>query len=334
MMQLSPTFAGNMATLEPREAWQTIVEEVLSICAQPLAMANAAKAITDRERQVGLIDNLLSSTAWELWNVFPSCVETNSASLVSWWRNSRQGKAILILDGLSLRELPWLLEGAREHGFAIRKNEVHAAEIPAETQHFAKSLGYSSRASLVNNSGGASHLFPKATTECVSMPWKDAAALVDARPDWLFWHEWPDIILHRGAGQGQGLDEFSKECAQGICSQDFWDFVARLAQGRSLVITSDHGYAASGLFTDAGEGAAAFLKNQLRSGRSTEGEGDIGPFIPPVMLRHENSHGVHRLALGRWKWRSQGGYPTLTHGGMSLLEVLVPWVELEEKRQP
>ena len=96
------------------------------------------------------------------------------------------------------------------------------------------------------------------------------------------------------------------------------------------MITSDHGYAASGLFTDTSDKASTFLKNQLKSGRSTEGDGDLGPFIPPMMVRQENSHGVHRLALGRWKWKSQGGYPTLTHGGMSLFEVLVPWVELTQ----
>lgn len=34
------------------------------------------------------------------------------------------------------------------------------------------------------------------------------------------------------------------------------------------------------------------------------------------------------FALGRRKWKSQGGYPTLTHGGLSLLEVAVPFIEL------
>ena len=139
------------------------------------------------------------------------------------------------------------------------------------------------------------------------MPWKDAAAVIDATPSLIFWHEWPDSILHRDSGLGQGLEGFSKTCAEELSGDDFWAFVGRLAQGRSLVITSDHGYAASGLFTDTSDKASTFLKNQLKSGRSTEGDGDLGPFIPPMMVRQENSHGVHRLALGRWKWKSQGG---------------------------
>jgi hypothetical protein len=108
----------------------------------------------------------------------------------------------------------------------------------------------------------------------------------------------------------------------------FWAFVERLATGRRLVITSDHGYAATGYFHDADGEVGQFLKQTFSSGRSKTATGDIGPFVPPVALQITNSHGAHLLALGRRKWRSQGGYPTLTHGGLSLLEVLSPFVEL------
>ena len=36
-----------------------------------------------------------------------------------------------------------------------------------------------------------------------------------------------------------------KDAAQQLSSDDFWAFVERLATGRRLVITSDHGYAAT-----------------------------------------------------------------------------------------
>jgi hypothetical protein len=107
--------------------------------------------------------------------------------------------------------------------------------------------------------------------------------------------------------------------------------MARLTTGRRLVITSDHGYAATGLFHDAAERQAEHLKAMFRSGRSISGTGDVGPFIPPVAIRVNNTHGEHLLALGRRKWRSQGGYPTLAHGGLSLLEVLCPFVEISKR---
>jgi hypothetical protein len=76
------------------------------------------------------------------------------------------------------------------------------------------------------------------------------------------------------------------------------------------------------------EEQAAFLKKTFKSGRSISGIGETGPFTPPVAMRVDGSHGPHLVAVGRWKWRSQGGYPTLTHGGLSLLEVLSPFVEI------
>ncbi len=51
-------------------------------------------------------------------------------------------------------------------------------------------------------------------------------------------------------------------------------------------------------------------------------------WMPPISLRLTTTHGTYQFALGRRKWKSAGGYPTLAHGGLSLLEVAVPFVEL------
>ena len=36
-----------------------------------------------------------------------------------------------------------------------------------------------------------------------------------------------------------------------------------------------------------------------------------------------------RIVMGQRKWKVQGGFPHVCHGGMSLLEVAVPWIELQ-----
>jgi hypothetical protein len=120
----------------------------------------------------------------------------------------------------------------------------------------------------------------------------------------------------------------TRDAADQLSSNDFWSFVESLATGRRLVITSDHGYAATGYFPDADGEVGQFLKKTFASGRSAKGTGETGPFVPPVALQINSPHGAHLLAVGRWKWKSQGGYPTLTHGGLSLFEVLSPFVEL------
>ena len=155
-------------------------------------------------------------------------------------------------------------------------------------------------------------------------------ASIPGAKNWIFWHHWPDEKLH-SYGAGQGLTQLANEAKQQLSSNDFWDFVERLATGRRLVITSDHGYAATGYFPDADGEVGQFLKQTFSSSRSKTGSGETGPFVPPVALQINSPHGAHLLALGRRKWRSQGGYPTLTHGGLSLLEVLSPWLELSRQ---
>jgi hypothetical protein len=310
------------------EAWQAIVSSALEIASKPLASGNAPSEVIKRDREIGALDHFLSSSGWDLWQAFGDTVERTSDRLVKWWNEPYSAKAVLILDGLSLRELPWLLQGAKERGFALHQVTATASELPGETNEFARALGFGSRSQLQNNGGGLAHKLQPSYTECVDMPWKDCEGLINGTPNWVFWHHWPDSKVHDGSGAGQGLDLLTRDAASQLIGDDFWSFVERLATGRRLVITSDHGYAATGYFPDAEGEVGQFLKKTFSSGRSAAGTGDTGPFVPPVALQINSPHGAHLLALGRRKWRSQGGYPTLTHGGLSLLEVLSPFVEL------
>lgn len=310
------------------DAWRVIINSAVEIASRPLAAGNAPSEVVKREREIGALDHFLSSSGWDLWQAFGDTVERTSDRLVRWWNEPYSAKAVLILDGLSLRELPWLLQGAKERGLTLHAVSANASELPGETNEFARALGFGSRSQLQNNGGGLAHKLQPAYTECVDMPWKDCEGLINSTPNWVFWHHWPDSKVHDGAGAGQGLDILTRNTAEQLSSDDFWTFVDRLATGRRLVITSDHGYAATGLFPDAEGEVGQFLKKTFSSGRSASGAGDIGPFVPPVALQINSPHGTHLLALGRLKWRSQGGYPTLTHGGLSLLEVLSPFVEL------
>ena len=327
-MALDPAVLSHLTNATPEAAWRVIIDEAIKIASRPLAASNAPSEVTKRDREIGTLDHFLSASGWDLWQVFGDTVERTSNRLVRWWAEPYGAKAVLILDGLSLRELPWLLQGAKEHGFTLHEITANASELPGETNEFAQALGFSSRSQLQNNGGGLAHKLQTTRTECVDMAWKDCAGLIDAAPNWVFWHHWPDSKVHDGSGAGQGLDTLTRDAAGQLSSADFWAFVERLATGRRLVIASDHGYAATGYFPDADGEVGQFLKKTFASGRSKAGTGETGPFVPPVALQINSPHGAHLLAVGRWKWKSQGGYPTLTHGGLSLLEVLSPFVEL------
>jgi len=335
-MALDADLLLNLAKDPTKDAWRIIIDQAVEIASRPLTEGKAATEVTKRDREIGALDHFLSSSGWDLWQVFGdptrSGVERTADRLVRWWAESAVGggsaKAVLILDGLSLRELPWLLQGALARGFSLFEVAATASELPGETTTFAQALEFSSRSQLQSNGGGSNHRLAPAHTESVDLPWRDCAALINSQPNWVFWHHWPDSKVHDGSGAGQGLDTLTRDAALQLTSDDFWFFVERLAQGRRLVITSDHGYAATGYFPDADGEVGQFLKATFASGRSLASSADPGPFVPPVALQIDSPHGPHLLALGRRKWKSQGGYPTLTHGGLSLLEVLSPFIEL------
>ncbi|QJD30108.1 hypothetical protein [Methylococcus geothermalis] len=329
-MALTTSALQSLTQGSDADAWRVIIDHAIGIASKPLAAGNAPSEVVKRDREIGELDLFLSSSGWDLWNTFGDNVERTSERLMRWWAQPFGAKAVLILDGLSLRELPWLLQGAKERGFTTHAVAACASELPGETDAFARSLGFASRSKLQNKGGGLAHKLQPADTECVDMPWKDCEALIGSAPNQIFWHPWPDAKLHDIAGQGQGLEPLTKDVAEQLSSDDFWSFVERLATGRRLVITSDHGYAATGYFPDADGEVGQFLKQTFGSSRSKAGTADTGPFVPPVALQINSPHGTDLLALGRRKWRSQGGYPTLTHGGLSLLEVLSPFVEISK----
>ena len=311
-----------------QEAWGLIINKVVEITSKPLTVLNAPEEVAKRDREIGALDHFISSSAWDLWQDFGKIVQRTSDRLTRWWNEPYDSKAALILDGLSLRELPWLLQGAKQRGFTIHEVSANASELPGGTNEFAQALGFNNRSQLQNNGGGLKHRLQPAHTEFVDMPWKDCEAFLDSSKNWILWHSWPDSKVHDDSGAGQGLEMLTSDVAGQLGGDDFWDFVERLATGRRLVITSDHGYAATGYFHDAEGDVGQFLKKTFSSGRRASDIGDTGPFVPPVALRVISQHGAHIMALGRWKWRSQGGYPTLTHGGLSLLEVMSPFFEI------
>jgi hypothetical protein len=326
-MALPLAVTRTLATAAPSDAWGAIFDHAWQICSKPLTAATASGEITKRDRETAALDLFLAAAGWDLWKEFEASTPTTAESLAAWWAERTAGRAVLLLDGLSLREVPWLLQGATQRGYRIHAARATASELPGETSSFARALGFSGRAALENNGAGSSHRFKRARTETLGIPWADAAKAVGPQPDWILWHHWPDNRVHDLATAGQGLEKLTIEVAQELTSDGFWSLVERMSTGRRLVITSDHGYAATGLFADAPEDQAKHLKEVFKAGRCTPGQGDESPWIPPVQLALTSKHGACRFALGRRKWKSQGGYPTLTHGGLTVLEVASPFIE-------
>ena len=88
-----------------------------------------------------------------------------------------------------------------------------------------------------------------------------------SEPRWVFWHHWPDCRFEHHGDPGKGLSSLTDEVVGHLRSDGFWKLASRLAEGRRLVVTSDHGYAASGLFPDSDKDQTEYLRTVFKSGR-------------------------------------------------------------------
>ena len=327
-MALSLDLLRVLQQAPPPDAWSAILDHAWTRCSAPIAPTKAVSEVHARDRALGEIDHWLATAGWDLWSDYETSVPRTAQVLSEWWASRPTGRAVLVLDALSLREAPWILQAADTRGYSIQQARPTGAELPPNTTPFAKALGFTQRSALGNNGAGNAHQFPGARTESVDIAWADCAKLIGAEPDWVFWHQWPDHRLHDHDDPGQGLQTLTQEVEHQLTSDAFWSLVERLATGRRLVLTADHGYAASGQFPDSGQVEAEYLKGRYKSGRALESMEPPGDWTPPLDLAIASAHGRRLYVNGRRKWKSQGGYPTLTHGGLSLLEVAVPFIEL------
>jgi hypothetical protein len=265
---------------------------------------------------------LLTEAAWELWEAFPVHAQKTSACLKN-WAAAGSGKAVLILDALSLRELPVLLGAAEARGIEPIHVKVVGSECPSTTEQFAKSLGLPSRSALTNDrKPGTFSLFGgDCCTDVVSLPFEDCS--VPPSPNLVIWHSWLDDLIHLQKKLPEQISSIASSTLQG---DGFWNFITRLRQGRELVITSDHGYAVGKWFSSEVKERDAIdvLRKTFSASRN---KAVAGPwqkrFMPPIVMTNNNQH----MVMGQRKWKVQGGFPHVCHGGMSLLEVAVPYME-------
>ena len=327
-MSLPLELVRTLQGADPKEAWTAIFDHAWATCSGKLNPENPAPAVLNRERSVGEIDQFFATAGWDLWREFDGAVDRTADVLAGWWTQYRGNKAILILDGLSLREVPWLLQGAEARGYTIHQARPTACELPGDTNTFAKALGVGTRGALENDGVARGHVFSDATTETTDTNFSDCAGAISTAPRHLFWHHWPDHVLHEMSKPGQGLSALAKDAAAKLSGDGFWGLVGKLAHGRRLVITSDHGYGATGEFADMEGEQKNHLRNAFGQRRFALGAADEGPWTPPIVLTITARGGTGHYALGRRKWTVPGGHPLLAHGGLTVLEVASPFIEI------
>ena len=301
-------------------------------------VALAATSPTALHRETINPDRLLAESAWDLWQSFPTAAPKVTDALRDFWAapSASAGTAVLILDGLSLRELPLIVTTACKRGAVPVCVVVRGSEVPSETEGFAAALGLSSRSKLFNNQPPQSFLFAgqDVHTDVLEEPFADCVARVPAKARIFLWHKWPDEpLIHLHAEQPNGGAVVAAEAKRTLASDDFWKLVNCLRQGRRLLIAGDHGYATASEFSSEvrDEESVRLFASTFGAQRAVR-EDPARPWprrdLPPRVLRFSDAGGTWLVVLGQRKWKVRGGFPTLCHRGLSLLEAAVPVIEL------
>jgi hypothetical protein len=327
-MSLSSKSLAELLAAEPKQAWEGVFAGLWERLSKPVD-GDVASEMVRRDKEVEGLDLVLSSSAWDLWAQFESCAPKTSDALVQFWAGAPGSKAVLVLDALSLRESPWLLQEAAKRGFKVHRSHATGSALPSDTTSFAKELGLPQRSSL--GAGQVASLkLADAATALFDQSWKECADTLPNHPNLFVWHEWPDSLMHDLSGPGPGLRQLAEDAKAVLMSDEFWAFVERLATGRRLVITADHGYAAAGQFSDVLDQEQKEYFQEVFGAERFAASSDkaASNWLPPVDIPLTTARGAYRFALGRRAWSVQGGRKNLSHGGISLLEVAVPFIEL------
>lgn len=306
-------------TTPPSSTWAAIFQGL-----KELALTSPSPAQLQHDT-VGL-DRLLAESAWDLWRVYPAEAPRTADLLQTWWSApAPQGRAVLILDALSLRELPVILAEADKRGITPTMIRVTGSQAPSDTDQFARALGVTARNNLANNKPPAGFALKSGClyTDVLNLPFEDCAASLPYDSDLFIWHTWLDDQIHV---YKRSPDQLAKMVPQALQGDGFWQLVQRLRQGRRLLLTADHGYAISKLFSTEIDDLVLVeaLRTVFGASRSaSESQAWSQAAMPPLVLTVNGQH----VVMGQTRWKVQGGFPELCHGGLSVLEVAVPFIE-------
>ena len=280
------------------------------------------------EEQVNELETILSSAAWRVYDEFqsPPPPERNLLSFLT----EQRPCAAVIFDGLSLREIPAILHLANQSGFHVTGTGFSQAAIPSETIDFvAQRLGLPNTSPVqlptrqtLREKGIAAYYYSYANIR---------EQLDTSAPALLIWSSFPDNTYKDSGAR------FAEHFGQldGTLKAAWANTVQQIPSGRRILITSDHGY------VFFGSSFSLPRKNEelveitrrfagQRSCRLQDGERPLDH--PDVAVLSDPTGKQVMMLRGRVQTHVPGEQSNrlYKHGGLSLMEMLTPWVVLEK----
>jgi hypothetical protein len=285
----------------------------------------ALKYLKEGETEVNEMEKLIAATADRIYREFFQEHELSKNILT---QLTTPSTAVIVFDGMSVRELPILIQFAQKSGMKIIEHDYAFSAIPSETMTFVEHklgcIGVSpsqlpGRKELREK--GIHAVFLSSNTQCLN-------ADVDAQ-SLLVWSSFPDNTYSDSNARFE--QHFEHICHQ---IETAWiHSVQQIKRHKRIIITSDHGYVFFGSGMDFGR-----LPNELRELNSFFGNDrnkfvEEGLTVPVSDDVFYDSRSRYAMVKGRVHTRSTGQAAArlYKHGGLSLMECFVPWLVLERK---
>lgn len=232
---------------------------------------------------------------------------------------------VVVLDGCSLRELPRLIELAEASNRSVMECTCGRSAVPSATEYFISDrLGWElpllgpsqllSRRELRER--GVRYHFFKGPNEFQRIE-EEAGPI-------LIWHRFPDLRFLDSTAASASLYDGIWDTLELVWQRT----VQAMPPDRPVLVTSDHGYAFLG--TGLSDMNLVYMDRDLRGKRFRKFEDDepLPKESPALYIDHERRMAVLK---GRCHNRPKAPSPSQSiyrHGGLSLMEVLTPWLAL------
>jgi hypothetical protein len=281
------------------------------------------------EEAVYGLEELIATGAQEIWGELAA--ESRSAAAIKTWLGLDaplplpQARAAVVFDGLSLREFPLMLRLAEDSGFRVKSAGTVATCLPTETMDFVEQRVLGARLGPSQLPGRTE--LAERNVEAFYLEHPTSRYSPTAGRSVLLWSTYPDRLFSDDGARTEALfANFHRNYIPNIWKNS----VQTIPRGLPIVVTSDHGYIFLGAsFETTRASEAPSLLGQSRFKEFAPGE-PFPQWNPDLQLLPER-----RVALlrGRMRTRPQGvsSRKLYHHGGFSLMEVLVPWIELEPR---
>lgn len=272
------------------------------------------------EAEVNDYEKLIASTADRIYGEF---LESNDRDLLK--ELSDADTAVVVFDGMSIREMPILISMAKKSGIQIAEIDYAFSAIPSETMDFVEQrlncpkIGPSQlpgRKELTEK--GIKVVFLSSNTQALDANSEDKALLV--------WSAFPDNTY---ADSGARFDKhFENICTQ---LETAWMHSVQQIKGKKrIILTSDHGYVffGAGMAFERKRAETKELNRFFGNDRCKQLTGPMGFDSDDIFVANGFA-----MVKGRVQTRSTGQAATrlYKHGGMSLMECFTPWLALEGK---